>query len=473
MLTRRAFAAPALLGFAKPNKPNLLFLIADDHAGYVLGAQGNRLAQTPNLDRLASQGTRFANNYCNSPVCTPSRQSILTGLYPHAVGVTTLRTPLNEAKTTLADLLQASGYRTGVFGKMHFNSPGKDGMHGFATAMTEDRITRGWTQAVGPTQAPWRPFVDPARTWLNADKAPFPRPDAEMRSTWATQQAGRWLEDHAKQAEQPFALWLSIEEPHSPFRFPREDAQRFNPASFQVPTVGPEDAWQIPLIFAELSPQEKQGIIAAYYSSAAFLDRNIGRMLDKLRALNLEEDTLVVYMADHGYSLGQHGRFEKHCFYQPAMQVPLIFRWPGKIARNKTIQRPTESVDVTPTITQLLGIERFPQTHGRHLFEGAPREQIFSVYLENEEACLIEGRWKLIYTTGQRKRNDGYLTANPTPGRIVRLYDRKADPGEFKNLASAEPALALSLTKKLEARFQATHPEQGLTLDQYLRPRDA
>lgn len=474
MLSRRAvLAAPALVGFAKPKKPNLLFLIADDHAGYVLGAAGNRQAQTPNLDRLAAEGTRFANNYCNSPVCTPSRQSILTGLYPHAAGVTTLKTPLNEAKTTLADLLQSSGYRTGVFGKMHFNSPGKDGMHGFGTAITEDRVNRGWTQAVGPTQAPWRPFVDPARTWLNSAKTAFPRPDAEMRSTWATQQAAAWLEEHSRQADQPFALWLSLQEPHSPFHFPREDSARFQPQDFPVPQVGPEDAWQIPLIFRDLSASEKQGIAAAYYTSAAFLDRNIGRMLEKLRALKLEEDTLVVYMADHGYCLGQHGRFEKHCFYQPAMQVPLIFRWPGKVARAKAIARPTESVDVSPTITDLLHCERFPQTQGRNLFTGAARKEIFSVYLENEEACLLEGRWKLIYTTGQRKRDDGYLTDNPTPGRIVRLYDRKEDPGEFRNLAAAQPDLARSMTAKLQARFAATHPEQGLTLDAYLRPRDA
>ena len=453
-------------------KPNLLFLMADDHAGYVLGAAGNNLAQTPNLDRLARQGTRFASNYCNSPVCTPSRQSILTGLYPHAAGVTTLKTALSEDKITLADLLGAAGYNTAAFGKMHFNQPGKDGLHGFKTAMTEDHVNRGWQTAIGKPRPPWRPFQDPARIWLNSARQALPFTDAEMRSTWQLEHAKTWLNQNHKDA--PFALWFSIQEPHSPFDFPTEDQARFSPDRFQVPKVGVEDGWQIPLIFRDLSPQEKQGIIAAYYSSTSFLDRNMGRLLAHLNKLGLDDNTLVVYMADHGYSLGQHGRFEKHCFYQPAMQVPLIFRMPGKVEQGKVIARATESVDVSPTICRLLGLkDQFPKTHGRDLFTGKPRDEIFSIYLENEEACMIWENWKLIYTTGSRKRTDGYETADPTPGRIVRLYDRKHDPGEFTNVAQKYPALVQTLTRRLEEKFQATHPEPGLTLDNYLRPRDA
>jgi arylsulfatase A-like enzyme len=162
--SRRAFlgrvvgAASALL--AKPGrglvarpadrKPNLLFIIADDHAGYVLGADGNSRAHTPVLNRFASQGTRFAANYCNSPVCTPSRQSILTGQLPHSAGVTVLGTPLDESKPTLAKNLDAAGYATAVYGKMHFNRPGTDGMHGFQIACTEDVAQKRWLHDVGP-----------------------------------------------------------------------------------------------------------------------------------------------------------------------------------------------------------------------------------------------------------------------------------------------------------------------------------
>ena len=105
-------------------------LIADDHAGYVLGADGYRQAETPNLDRLASEGTRFASHYCNSPVCTPSRQSLLTGLLPHAAGVTQLSTRLSESKATLAKQFLKAGYTTAVFGKMHFNQSGQNWLAG-------------------------------------------------------------------------------------------------------------------------------------------------------------------------------------------------------------------------------------------------------------------------------------------------------------------------------------------------------
>ena len=126
MQTRREALASLAAPLARSQagrKPNFLFLIADDHAGYVLGADGNRRAPTPNLDRLAQEGARFARHYCNSPVCTPSRQSFFTGQMPSAAGVTVLATRLAEDKPTLAKQLKRAGYHTAVFGKMRFNRP--------------------------------------------------------------------------------------------------------------------------------------------------------------------------------------------------------------------------------------------------------------------------------------------------------------------------------------------------------------
>src|SRR5882762_8486275 len=125
MVSRRSamatLAGTASIRGKSGRRPSFLFLIADDHAGYVLGADGNKLARTPNIDRLASQGTRFARNHCNSPVCTPSRQSFFTGQMPSTTGVTVLATPLSEEKPTIAKQLRQAGYRTAAFGKMHFN----------------------------------------------------------------------------------------------------------------------------------------------------------------------------------------------------------------------------------------------------------------------------------------------------------------------------------------------------------------
>jgi choline-sulfatase len=491
-LSRRQFmAAPAASAAAQTfrktaTRPNFLFLIADDHAGYVLGAHGDKLARTPNLDRLASQGTRFANHFCNSPVCTPSRQSLLTGQLPHMAGVTRLATPLSESKTTLAKRFKQAGYATGVFGKMHFNQPGRAGLHGFDVCMTEREIQQGWLRDVRPTplpestrvKPPWKPFQDPARIWLNAEALPFGRKAGEMRSDYCVSQALKFLDE---KKDSPFALWVSLQEPHSPFDFPLEDRADIRPEEFTPPRIGPEDAWQIPLIFRDLSENERRGIIAAYYASVRFLDRNLGKVLDRLQQLNLDDNTLVVYLADHGYSLGHHGRFEKHCGYDPAMHVPLILRWPGKVGENRTVSRLTEHVDVPATITNLMNLEPLPGAHGQDLFNGPERTAIFSEYLENEEVFLRTRRWKYIFCSGARERGDGYKTEKPLPGRYHRLYDLENDPGEFRDVAAQQPEVVRQMQSALLDRFRATHPdaaaEPGLlgreaALEYYVRPRD-
>ena len=487
-------SAAVHVGIAKDRKPNFLFLISDDHAGYVLGCDGNTRVRTPHLDRLAAEGVRFASHYCNSPVCTPSRQSFFTGQLPHAVSVTVLSTPLSDSKPTLAKQLKGAGYATGLFGKMHFNQPGKPGLHGFDVAMTEAEIQRGFVAAGAKRPAPadirvkpqWRPFRDPARIWLNAEKLPFGRYHEEMKGTFTAARAIEFMKEHK---DGPFALWCSLPTPHSPYDFPIEDTSAYDPAAFPVPKTGPEDGWQVPLIFRDLAPAEKQGIAASYYTSVSHGDRNIGEVLKALSDLKLDQDTYVVYMADHGYCLGQHGRFEKHCGYDPALRVPLIMRLPGKFKAGTVVRDFTESVDVPSTILDVLGIDRFAVEHGRSLrpyLTGGkvkpPREYVFSEYLENEEAFVRTSRWKYIQCSGRRKRTDGYETDKPTPGRYWRLYDLKADPGEFKDVAARRPEVARMMRGKLLERFRTTHPEAGVepkgldpveAVEFYLRPRDA
>ncbi|MBI4893854.1 MAG: sulfatase-like hydrolase/transferase [Acidobacteria bacterium] len=497
MLSRRELmgTAPAFLRqVRRRRKPNLLFLMADDHAGYVMGCDGNGLAQTPNLDRLASESMRFSSHYCNAPVCTPSRQSLLTGQMPHSAGVTVLQTPLSADKPTLAKQLKRAGYQTAVFGKMHFNRPGEPGLHGFDYLMTEGEATKAWQGKVKPApipgdvatkRLPWQPFKTPAAEWLNAANLPYPRRDAEMRGTFIAREGMRYLEENR---DKPFALWVSLQEPHSPFDYPVEDRGAFDPRRFPVPRVGPQDGGQIPMIFRDLSPEEKQGIIAAYYTSTRFLDRNWGRVLNKLKELGLEEDTVVVYTADHGYDLGQHGRFEKHCGYDPALRVPLMIRWPGQVTPG-VVRDFTEHLDLGPALLDMLEAPPLPVQQGQSLrpyLEGRrperPRTHIVSEYLENEEVFVRTSQWKLQYGSGRRKRTDGYVTDQPTPGRTVKLFHLGKDPGEFVNEAGRYPKEVAELQKVALARFRTTHPDaahepsQGSVedlLDFYLPPRDA
>jgi len=474
-------------------RPNFLFILADDHAGYVLGCDGNPLATTPNMDRLAAEGTRFSAHHCNSPVCTPSRQSFFTGQLPHAAGVTLLGTPLAADKPTLAKQFKKAGYQTAVFGKMHFNRPAESGLHGFDVMITEGEITKAWNAEVRPRPIPehvrtkpatWRPFQDPARIWLNGDKLPYARYDAEMRGTYIGRRVIQYLEENR---DKQFALWASFQEPHSPFDFPVEDRALFNEKQFQLPRVGPEDAWQIPLIFRDLTDNDKRGIIAAYYTSVAFLDRNVGRVLEALRRLNLEDNTYVIYMADHGYDLGQHGRFEKHCGFDPALRIPLIMRFPGRI-RSGVVADLTEHVDVAATICDMMGLDPLSVMHGHTLrpyLEGRRmdnrRDHIFSEYLENEEAFIRTSEWKYVLCSGRRERTDGYKTDNPTPGRYRRLYDLKNDPGEFTNVAAKHPEMVEKLENLMLERFRSTHPDRerepqrlrrAEAIEFYLAPRD-
>lgn len=499
-MTRREMVGGALASLAARRssaqtrrKPNFLFILADDHAGYVLGCDGNRRARTPHLDQFAAEGMRFAAHHCNSPVCTPSRQSFLTGQLPHAAGVTVLSTPLAADKPTLAKQFQKAGYRTAVFGKMHFNRPAEPGLHGFDVAMTEDAITKAWLAEVKPRPVPgirtkpaqWRPFRDPARIWLNADKLPLAAYDEDARGTYIARRAIQYLEENR---DRPFALWTSFQEPHSPFDFPAEDRDLFSARDFPAPRVGPEDAWQIPKIFRDLSDDDKRGIAAAYYTSVAFLDRNIGRVVDALRRLRLEDDTFVVYMADHGYNLGQHGRFEKHCGYEPALRVPLIMRYPGRF-RAGVVEDLTEHIDVPATIVDVMGLEPLPVTHGQSLrpyLDGRgmerPRDHVFSEYLENEEAYIKTAEWKYILCSGKRARQDGYEIDHPTPGRYRRLYDLRRDAGEFTDVAAKHPELVARFEGLMLDRFRATHPDRDAepqrlsraeAIEFYLRPRDA
>ena len=496
MISRRTLLGSGL-GFpavlrGQRRKPNFLFILADDHAGYVLGADGNRTARTPNLDALANEGVRFSRHHCNSPVCTPSRQCFFTGQLPHASGVTRLPTPLSNDKPTLAKQFLKGGYSTAVFGKMHFNRPGTAGMHGFEVAYTEDVLTREWGKQLKPrpvprdirTKPPWKPLRDPARIWLNADKLPYPLYDADMRASFQVRQVERFLEEHK---DKTFGLWVSFLEPHSPYDFPIEYSDKFSPSQFHAPEVGPEDDWQIPLIFRDLTDDDKKGINAAYYTSVEFLDRNIGLVLRKLRELNLDDNTFVVYTADHGYDLGQHGRIEKHCGYDPALRVPLIMRYPGRVHPN-VVSDMTEHIDLTATIRDMMELDHLPIEHGRSLrpylergrIEG--REHIFSEYLENEEAYIRSDRWKFIYCSGKRARRDGYVVIDPTPGRYKILFDLEADPSEFHNVATQHPEVVERLETVMLERFRQTHPEarneprdanREESLDWYLRPPDA
>lgn len=447
------------------SRPNVVWLIGDDHAPHALGAYGAKLARTPNLDRFAATATRFDRAYCNSPVCTASRQSFLTGRYPRSIGVTQLRTPLPESEQTLAEILAAAGHRTAAFGKMHFNS---SLAHGFQSLVDAPQHRRWLASQPSepldpslPNLPPWKPFADPARTWLNADRLPLPLRDRQTLSSFLTREAIAFLE---RREETPFFLIVSLTEPHSPFHFPQEFRDRRRPSEFAPPTTSAGDDWQIPAIFKDLSPEDVRGIQAAYHTSVEFLDLNMGRMLDAIDRLGLGENTVICYLGDHGYMLGEHGRIEKHCGYEPAIRAPLLIRAPGGGAQIPATAALVELIDLAPTTLDYLGLPIPPAMQGRSLrpvIEGraaSHREKVFVEYSENEEAYVVTDHHKLIIGTGARIREDGYKAANPLPGPYTLLHNLDDDPGELRNLAETPEGkpVAASLIQALAEHLART-----------------
>ncbi|MEA1951175.1 MAG: sulfatase-like hydrolase/transferase [Planctomycetota bacterium] len=427
---------------AKSSRPNVLFICADDHAAYVTGAYGNKLVRTPNIDRLAQAGIRFDRAYSNAPICSASRASFITGRYPRTVGVTQLRTPLPESETTLADILKAAGYDTAAIGKTHFNSGLK---HGYDSLINHPQH-RQWLKRRGAKPLPkgvevlpkWKPFRDHARIWLNGMYDPFGAVDADMPGTFFARRAAAFVE---QKRDRPFFLFISFYEPHSPFRFPVEYAGRHDPGKFPVAKVGPGDGGQIPAIFRDLTDAEKQGITAAYYTSTEFMDKNVGLVLEALRRSGKADNTLVVYIGDHGYMLGHHGRFEKHCSFEQANRTPLLLSYPGKIAAGRHTEAMTEFIDIVPTVLDFCELPTPGNVQGRSLAALAAgktdshRRRIFVEYAQNDEVMVRDERWKLVFIRGKRRRDDGYDTRLPLPGHKLKLYDLKNDPEEMHNLA--------------------------------------
>lgn len=452
-------------GEAPPAAENVLFVMGDDHATHAFGAYGNEQIRTPNLDRLAAEGMRFDRAYVNAPVCTPSRQSILTGRLPHAAGVTLLRTALPDSQRTIAEHLGDRGFATGAIGKMHFNGSGP---HGFEVRVDRADYRRHLeehpprrppdTLEVRP---PWRPFSDPARVWLNSEGRPSSRYLEDSEGTYLARRAIDFLRENRYGR---FCLWLSFHEPHSPFNFPVEFAERHDPSEIELPRVGPEDRRWIPREFRDLRPPEMRGIVASYYTSVEYLDHNVGRVLDALDRLGLDENTLVIYVGDHGYLLGHHGRFEKHMMWEEAVRAPLIARGPG--IRSSDTDALVEFVDLVPTVLDVLREPPMEGVQGRSLLplvEGATdehRRYVFSEFLADEKAMVRTDRFKYVFTTGSHDLAQNYETGFGPSGIDHRLYDLRRDPGEQNDLAG-DPQYAGRLARMqllMLERFRRSHP---------------
>ncbi len=452
---------------------NVVILIGDDHSADVLGCYGNTIVRTPNLDRLASRSTIFTDAYSNAPVCSASRQSLLTGKYPHSTGVTLLTTPFPDSgNLTLAEILKEHGYVTGVIGKTHFNNnrDKNPSHHGF-DIMVDEKERQAWLKQNPPplipdsikTLGPWRPFRDPARIWLNADYLPTAEWAEDGSAAWDAKEAIKFLRANK---DTSFLMWVGFHEPHSPFNFPVEYRGKYNPEDMPVPEGSPEDDRFVPAIFRDLTKKDKQGIIASYYTSVEYLDENVGQIINEISRLGLDDNTLIIYMGDQGYLLGDHKRFEKHTMWDPAIKAPLIFYSGGLYGKGEKNSALVQFIDVVPTILDFLKIPQPAVLQGksmRPLITDAKKEidnYVFAEFLVDNKAMVTDGKWKYIFTTGARDLGQGYATGYGPTGILHKLYNLEADPGETTNLAG-KPGYQKrikKMQKKMISIFMKTYP---------------
>lgn len=448
------------------NPRNIVWICADDFAPYISGAYNNKIVKTPGIDALASSGILFEQAYCVCPLSTPSNQSSWTGRYPRSIGVTLSVTPLPDSERTIADRLREEGFQTAAFGKTHYYAPRKGDFDVYAERQEfmnwrEDHPPKPVPNSI-PTLGPWRPFYHPASIWLNSANRPYASYEEDMSSHFYVQSACQFLQD--RERDQPFFLHLGLCDTHSPFRYPIEFRGRHSPEEFDAPKLASFDSNEIPLIFEDLTDEEKKGIQAACYTSVEYLDKNISDLLAALKQFNYADETLVILTSDHGYMLGQHGRFEKHSCYDPAIQVALIMSCPGLIEAGQRSSALIELVDVYPTILDLFHKSIPSSIQGRSF---APiidnqdadkhRSSVIIEYAGNAEAAIRTARYKLIYCAGTIERRDGYTTGEAGP-KSLKLFDLQKDPEEMENLAnhSDHQSIVEDLLAKLVKHMRAT-----------------
>jgi choline-sulfatase len=477
---------------------NVVVIVSDDHAWHTLGCYGNEVIRTPNLDRLAREGVMFTNAYCNSPICSASRQSMLTGQYPQSTGVTLLFTPFQETgNPTIAHHLGEKGFNSKLIGKTHFNHwiwyPVWEEWprYGFDSIM-EGGVHRAWLETQERKPLPENilyyeranPVEDPAGFW-NAGNRPHPVYDDESQGTFFARKAIEFME---RNKDDRFFLWLAFNEPHAPFHYPVEYTGKYDPAEVPFPKGSPEDERWVPEIFRGLSEDERQGIIAAYYTCVEYMDKNIGLVINALNEMGIEENTLIIYVSDNGYLLNDHKRFEKHTMWSESVKVPLIISGNG-LQKGIVSQAIIEGVDIVPTVIDLLGISPLEEAQGKsfkNLLTGDVadfKEYAYSVFLEDNMVMIANKEWKYVFMTGKRDLGLEYATGFGAPGLSHFLYNQVNDPMETTNLAYNPDYTVYreKLQQDLLKWFMETHPYRnelpsGLSTDGKLmwfaEPRD-
>ncbi|MFO0954837.1 MAG: sulfatase [Isosphaeraceae bacterium] len=452
-------AGPTTTPADPPSKMNVLFIASDDLTNNALGTYGGP-GETPNVDALARRGVRFDRAYCQFPLCNPSRASFMTGLRPDTLRVyenaTQFRQNVPNAQS-LPQTFRKAGYTVARVGKLyHYGVPGQIGTEGL-----DDPAS--WEKTVNPRgrdkddedmiftltpKAQGSGRFGATLSWLAAEGT-----DEEQTDGKIAREVVKLLRQNR---DRPFFLACGFFRPHTPYVAPKPYFGRHPLEAITVPTVpaGHREQGPAPAFGSSKKEQDvmsddlRKHAIQAYRASASFMDAQLGVVLRGLEELGLADRTIVVFISDHGYHLGEHGLWQKMSLFENSARVPLIIHDPRLKGENRRCARTVELVDLHATLADLCGVEA-PKTDGvslKPLVEDPNRAWEIPAYTQVSRGTPT--------TTGQRKarnspwfmgrsvRTERYRYTEWDDGKKgVQLFDYETDPGELKNLAD-DPAHA-------------------------------
>jgi len=441
--------------------PHVVVIMTDEQKATSLPLYGNPVVQTPNLARLSAESVLFDHAYSTCPLCVPTRVSLMTGRHPHTTGSRTNLFLLQPGERHLMDIFAEHGYRTGLVGKNHCFVP--DDLA---------KIDYVWEAGhLGPNDPPdeasaaAKRWLRESQVWRKAWGAVHnPYPPEALGTTLITDQAVSFVH---RNRETPFFLWYSIADPHTPLHAPSPYKELYEPAAIPLPAwfedemQGKPPCQQIDyraLAGDTVTPAVIQEAMATYYAMNTYIDHEVGRFLSALDALGLRENTLIIYLSDHGDYLGEHNMIRKSkALYDCLTHVPLIVSWPGAPTRGTRSDAFVSHEDILPTMMQLLGWAVPDGVQGRSFAplltgEGsyAPREAIYGEHgiegepLEADQvACFPQSPLSDDFSPALKRGGRGRCKSVRTkrwklvhyPGQSYgELYDLEADPWELHNL---------------------------------------
>ena len=444
-----------LLGQNK--KPNILFLMTDQHSMRVLGSYGNQIIKTPNLDKLANEGVVFKSNYSQNPICLPSRASLITGKMPSSLGIFGNDGILSE-KTTMATVFKAQGYEVAWLGKEHWGATNAEVGFGNLNAEAHEAF-----------KEKYRPLNNLRKNIgrLPQNASAYKLSENEDYEALVTDHAIKFLENNTTKT---FFLGVSFKKPHFPFMCHQKYFDLYKDI-VDMPEVTPDMIEALSINekktiekykLDEMSSAEIKHARAMYYGMVTYIDEQFGRVLEKLNELGLRENTIIVYTSDHGEMAGEHGLWYKNSFLEASVAAPLIFSYPKTLPVNKKINASSMLLDIFPTLCDLSDIGQPNDLEGKSLLplmngienaDNSDRVAYSEMYRSSTGIMVRKGKWKYIRYNSEKEY----------------LYDIDTDPREINNLINStqHQVIIRELSTLASAKFRKKYAAENFTEKQF------